>query len=166
MVPTDERVEGDLEALHVRRPADLLDVSAFNALHPDGLPDAGGARIPERMRVELPILLSARLREVMGIILYTNSDSLFPRLAQRESNVSREWSVATLMECNQVIVDPDLSFIVDGAEVQQHAATLRGNLEVALIPACAMEAAVADAARRRFGRKGHDDLQRPLCDVV
>ena len=50
------------------------DVACGDPLHPDGLPDAGRARIPDRMRLELPVLLAARLGEIVRIVLGADHD--------------------------------------------------------------------------------------------
>jgi hypothetical protein len=63
------------------------------------------------------------------------------------------------------VVHPDTRVVVDGTEVQQHALALGRHLvrqlELALIPACAMKASVADPATLAFRREGNADFERP-----
>ena len=54
----------------------LADAGGGHALQPDGLPDAGGARVPDRVRLELPVLLAARLGEVVRVVLGADDDGL------------------------------------------------------------------------------------------
>ena len=67
-----------------------------NPLEPDRLPDAGRARIPDRVRLELPVLLAARLRQV-GWIVFGAHDDLARRAAVQESrDVDGERRVAAV----------------------------------------------------------------------
>ena len=64
--PSTQRLEADLPALDVAASSGRVPIAGRgHALEPDRLPDAGRARIPDRVRLELPVLLAARLGEVV-----------------------------------------------------------------------------------------------------
>src|SRR3712207_1360901 len=67
-IADDERLKADLPALEMRRPGDMSDVRLRHLFDPNRLPDSRRARVPNTMRMALPILLSARLGKVMRIV--------------------------------------------------------------------------------------------------
>jgi hypothetical protein len=60
--PADHHVHRNFPALEVCRPTEVLDPVNRDDLQPDGLPDAAGARIPDRVRLQVPVLFPARFR--------------------------------------------------------------------------------------------------------
>ena len=161
-VAGDTRFELHRIAFDVRRPADFLDVGARHLLEPDGLPDAGGARVPDRMRLELPVLLAARLRQIVRVVLSMHRHCLRARRIEQVCDVRPKWRVPAFVRHRKAVVDPDLRRVIDRAEPQDHSTVVRNQRELSLVPARAMQSAVADAARSRFGRKRHHDFQWPL----
>ena len=161
--PSTHDLEADLPPLEVRRPADRRRSQvARHRLHPDRLPDAGRARVPDRVRLELPVLLAARLGEVVRVVLGAHDDLACARRRTRSRDVERERRVAALVSPTAA-VDPDGRAVVDGAEVEDQSllARSRRELDRASIPAAAIETGIGDAARPRFGRKGHPDASVP-----
>ena len=61
MSPVQPHRDPHGRAHQIRGPAEVDDVRCRDSLDPDLLPDAGGAPVPDRVRLELPVLLSARL---------------------------------------------------------------------------------------------------------
>ena len=65
--------------------------------------------------------------------------------------------MAALVGRGELAVDPDPRRVVDRAEAKDRAAGVGSMVEVALVPAARMKAAVVDAAGFRFRREGHLD---------
>jgi hypothetical protein len=151
-------------------PAQRADRDGGNLFKPDGLPDAGGARIPDRVRFQLPILLAARLCQVVGIVLGAHNQCLRTAAAQIIGNIDLERRVAAFMAGEQRAVEPDRRAIIDRAEVQDQPlpGTELRRVEAAAIPARLVKAGVMDAAGRSFRREGHNDLRVPrdLIDLL
>ncbi len=141
----------------MRSPADAFYVSRRNAFEPYGLPDTGGARIPHRVRLKLPVLFAARLGELMRIIVRHHRNGLLFCILQGKRDVCPERCVPALVARDEASVQPHARVIIDRAEVKQDALTFGRYFELALVPACEVVAAVADAARVRFRREGHLD---------
>ena len=137
--------------------------ACVDALHPDALPDAGGARIPDRMRMKPPVLLAARLGEIVRIVLSADDD--FDAVAGRHMpcDIDAERQVPALVGRGKLLVHPHGRAIVDGPEVQDQA--LVGfqlqRWQQPAIPAGDIKARIADPARRRLGRKWHVDRLAP-----
>ena len=139
----------------IRHDVEVGDIGRRHALEPDRLPDAGGAVIPDGVRLELPVLLAARLGQVVGMVLGTDDQDLRSVGGQRGGDVGGEGSLPADMIGDEGAVHPDPGRIVDGAEVQQQAPPVeRRGVEVAAIPDDRVEALVADPRQRGFGRKG------------
>jgi hypothetical protein len=162
-LPLHPGLEADLPALQVGDPADAADPGRGDPLQPDRLPDAGGARIPDRVRLELPVLFATRLREVGRIVVRPQDDRL-GAVHQQIGEVERERRIAPLVAAGERAVHPYGRRPVHGAEVKEQALVLlqRLGFEGAAIPAPAVEAGIAHAARLRLGREGDDDLAVPL----
>ena len=86
--------------------------------------------------------------------------------AQRRRDIGRERRVATFVRRNELIVDPDMRAIVNGAKMQQYAAIAGLDVDVALVPAPYVKPEVTEPARLRFRRKRHFDRQRPFGDIA
>jgi hypothetical protein len=112
------RFEADRETLDLGRPANLVHVGAGDALEPHRLPDAGGARIPDRVRLALPILLAARLGDVVGIILREHRHRLPARRIEHAGDVGPERRVPAFVHHRELVVDPHPGREVDGTEAQ------------------------------------------------
>src|SRR4051794_35985260 len=85
---------------------------------PDRLPDSGSSRIPNRVRLQLPILLSARLGQVVRIILCPNNDRLKFFAGDRVRDIAFERRAAALMRCNDLAVYPDGGVIINGPKME------------------------------------------------
>ena len=146
--PFDPGVDGDLPPRQVRRPPQLPDARFWHHFNPDRLPDAAAARVPDRVRLELPILLAARLRQIGGVILALHDD-LFVAAAQLIGDVRGEWRVPALVAHDARAIHPDDGGMIDGAEVQEHAVASRPlrSGERPAVPARAKEPFFAHAAR-------------------
>src|SRR4051812_20367400 len=113
--------EADLPALHVRRPSHAADVSRGDAFHPHRLPDARGARGPDAVRLELPVLLAARLGKIGRVVLRAYHDRLRIFEFQKSGDLAAEWRVAALMFRRRMTVDPDGGAIIHGREMKHQA---------------------------------------------
>src|SRR5688500_19674564 len=58
----------------VGRPAQSADPARRQRLEPHRLPDPAGARVPDRVRLEQPVLLAARLREIERVVFGPHHD--------------------------------------------------------------------------------------------
>src|SRR5262249_60776340 len=106
------RFQADFPALQTGRPAHPADPSRAHALQPDGLPDAGRPRIPDGVRVQLPILLAARLGEILRIVLGTDRDRLRALCREEIRDVRLEGRVAAFVPGDDEAIDPDPAGIV------------------------------------------------------
>src|SRR5437899_7177611 len=73
--------------------------------------------------------------------------------------------MATFVNNGQTAVDPDPGVVIDRAETQDYSPGKGKTVEVTLIPAPGMKAAVADTARPGFRRKGYLNFQGPRLDL-
>ena len=117
-------LQSHFPALDVRRPPKILNGDTRDHLHPDGLPDAGRPRIPDGMGRNLPVLLAARLREILRVVFGAN-DELDRRLVGASCDVERERRIAALVSAEASAVDPDRGVVVHRAEVQEDPVALR-----------------------------------------
>src|SRR3954470_881496 len=138
----DPRLDANLPAREIRREGDAKNARGGHALHPHRLPDAARAWIPDRMRLELPVLLAARLGEIVRIVFRADHDFARRVAGEKRSDVDGEGCVAAVMRAGDHTIDPDLGAVIDRAEVEQPAArgVGRGQRDRAAIPAGAEEA--------------------------
>ena len=131
-------------------------------LHPDRLPDAGGPRIPDRMRLQLPVLLAARLGQILRVVFDPDDDleGLGAECARRE--VDRERRVAADVMADREAAGPHRRFVIDRAEMQQEpfAFAEPRHRNAAPIPAGAKKRCHPDPAGRGLG--GERDANRPV----
>ena len=115
-----------------------------------------GARIPNRVRFELPVLLSARLGQVGRVVRSAHCQQMRPWLGQVFSDVDLERGVPPLMLGDQLVVNPDRRLVIDCAEMEDDplGGASRDRLEGAPIPTCAMKPGIANPAGRGLGEKG------------
>src|SRR4051794_11457084 len=113
----DRCLQADFPAFQTGRPAQLADPSGWNHLEPNRLPDAAGSRVPDGMGLELPVLLAARLREVVGIVAGANDDFNLVVICFI-GQTGDEWRVPALMANDFAAVHPHGCLIVDSPEVQ------------------------------------------------
>jgi hypothetical protein len=103
--------------------------------------------------LRLPVLLAARLFEVVRVVRGTHLD--LERAVRREElgDVDGERSVAALVPRRELPVEPHGRVVVDGFEVQEPALAVRGRLEAygAAVPACMKVARRLDPARPALG---------------
>ena len=114
------------------------------------------------MRLELPVLLAARLREI-GWIVFRPDDDLAARAAQEIRDVQGERRVPALMATGHRAVEPDGRGVIDRAEVQEQAIAGREwrHLDHAPVPARVVEPGVSDTTLDRLRRKRHHDPAIP-----
>jgi hypothetical protein len=108
-------------SVQVRLPGHAVDPHGRNRLEPHRLPDPGGALVPDLVRALAPVLLAARLGEVVREVLRADGDDLLAVRLQGGRDVGRERRVAALVRRHQVAVHPDAGAVVDRPEVQQQA---------------------------------------------
>ncbi len=148
--------------MRLRPPVDVSDAVPSDHLQPDGLPDAGGAPVPDRVRWRLPILLAARLAEVVRIVLGPHHDHGGRRSdGQRRRDVCLERRVPALVPGHVDAVDPNIGAIIDRPEVEQESLVIlaceRVKIDLAPVPDHAMRTGIVDAAGRRLRRKRRRD---------
>src|SRR5690606_1003693 len=123
-------------------------------------PDAGGAPVPDRVRGRAPVLLAARLGEVVRVVLGAHDEQVVGAVGDERGDVERERGVAALVLADEVSVDPHPGSVVDGAEVQQDhgcAVAAAGGGQVvggdrAGVPDHGVETGLADPGGGRLGR--------------
>src|SRR5205823_11936494 len=79
--------KAQLPTFHVGGPADGTDRSGGNALPPDATPDPRGTRVPNRVGLELPVLLASRPSKVVATVLSADDDSLWTVRAEQRGAV-------------------------------------------------------------------------------
>ena len=132
------------------------------------------------MGLRLPVLLPARLGEVVGVVLGEDRHALGTVGAQHVGDVEAERGVPARVGADEVAVDPDTRLVVHGPEVEEDAAAARPavraplrralghrrRLELALVPARGVVARVADATARGLRREGNLDHVRPRLRTI
>src|SRR4029450_704179 len=160
----DPGLEADVPSFEAGGPAHRVDSSRRHTFHPRRLPDARGPRVPDRVRLELPVLLAARLGEIRGIVFCADR-YLAGRLDRHEvGQVHHERRVAPLVRTGQGAVDPYRGGVIDGPEMEQQAfavAQWRDSGDPP-VPAGLVEAGIVDAASRRFRRERDHDRAIPV----
>ena len=128
----------------------------------------GGAVVPDLVRLLLPVLLAARLRQIERLILGADDDHLVTVAGrQHRGDVGGEWGVPTFVPGDQPAIDPDVGAVVDRAEMEHElpAAVVRRDLNGAPVPDDRVVPGVADAAGSRLRRKRDDhrpvEMDRP-----
>ena len=120
--------------------------------------------VPDVVRVELPVLLAARLRGVVGVVFGPHHKHVFVVgcAAEQVGHVEGERGLAADVPAHGNAVEPHPRRVVDGTEVDQGEPTGHGA-EVALgdgaaVPDHGVEAGVGDPRRGRLRRERHPDL--------
>ena len=157
--------EGRLGVGDARTPRDVSDVLTRNRLEPDRLPDSARAVVPDDVPLLGPVLLAARLREVVRIVLDPHDDV---EAGARIRHLRRERRVAALVMGDVLTADPDVGAVVDSPEVHAAgagraawpAAAISSADDRAPVPHDVVESRVADARGRRLRREGHGDRSR------
>jgi hypothetical protein len=160
----------------VAGPPQALDVHRVDRLQPDRLPDARGAVVPDRVRGVLPLLLAARLREVLRVVLrpdHHHVRGVGAGAPHHVGDVHGERGVPALVLADQCAVHPHPRAVVHGAQVQQQPAARGvtgggevGGGEVPAVPDDGVEAGVADPGVGGLGRERHGDRPRQRPAVV
>src|SRR3954454_9506946 len=86
---------------------------------PNRLPDTRGARIPDGVRLQLPVLLATRLGQVVWIVLRPDHNDLGSGRREQVCDVGMEWGVASFMPGGKPSIDPYLGREIDRPEVKQ-----------------------------------------------
>lgn len=145
---------------------ELLDVQPVHRLQPDRLPDAGRSRIKDRCRVFLPVLLSARKRNVPAEILGAN-DNRVVSLPKGGGNVRLKRRMPPFVIGHLLPVHPYGGCIVHRAEVKKNRLTgpTRWKREAPLVPYQIVKSGVANAAQPALVSEGNlnapGELLRP-----
>jgi hypothetical protein len=111
-------LDADLPSGEVRGECDAADAGPRHLFDPDALPDPGGARIPDRVRLQLPILLAARLREVVRIVFGANDDHAAGRWRER-GDVEGERRVTAVVRSGVHAIHPYGCPVVHRPEMEQ-----------------------------------------------
>ena len=118
--------EGDRHAeratIEIRGPADVRDVGGVDSLEPYRLPDTGGAMIPARVRMGLPVLLAAGHGQVERRILGADYHGR-RTVVQRGGDVRVEGGVPALVRGDEPAIHPYPGTVVDGAAMQDRSLT-------------------------------------------
>src|SRR5262249_39993622 len=132
---------------------------------PNRLPDPRSARVPDALRARLPILLAARQRAVSRGVPRPHYDHVVPCL-EAVGYIERERDVAASVTSDLIAVDPDNRFVINRAEVEQHAPRAPGlrYLDRAAIPHDVVKRCVANSTQLALKAVGH--LNRPGESVI
>src|SRR5688572_25440761 len=162
-IAPEPRLETDLPTLEVRSPSNALDPGRRHCLQPHRLPDAGRARIPDGMRLDLPVLFASRLRKVGWVVERSNRNDN-PVLADERTEIDGEWRIPAFVRRGFAPVDPHFCRIIHGSEMKQHLMTgrCRADVDRPAVPRDAVKARVADAACGGFGSERNLDAVRPI----
>ena len=120
-------VQADLPSVRIRRPTQLIEICFGNHFKPDALPDAGGAVIPDGVRLRPPVLLAARLCQVGRIVLGSNDQRLRIGIIQQVSNVHGKRRVPAFVSHGQFVIQPDTRTVIHRTEVEDHALAHRAR---------------------------------------
>src|SRR5205085_2256122 len=125
--------------------------------HPDRLPDPRRAGIPDRVRLQLPVLLPAWLGEIGRIVVGTHYQRLRTVRREQVRNVLAERGVAPLVLDRKTTVDPDAGGVIYGPKMKNQPLALPKlrRFKCPAVPAGPEEASESDAARRCFRRERH-----------
>src|SRR3954447_22060896 len=131
-------------------------------LKPYSLPDAGRSWIPDGVRLQLPILLSARLREIRRIVFRSYDYFLRPGFSKEVGNVGVKGSVATLVLTDWNSAHPDLGAVIDRSEVKQEALPSRqiAQIEISAVPHSAVQPIRVNPAGKGFRAKRNCNFSR------
>src|SRR5579871_1309342 len=111
-------------------------MAGMDGFQPDGLPDAGGAGVPDALAAELLALRLPACALGVGGIVYGNDDLLGSAGLEGVGDIEGEGGVAADVFAQLLAVDPDRRMPIHRAEVEQDAFASPGvrNLERAAIP--------------------------------
>src|SRR5689334_6166398 len=102
------------------------------------------------MGLELPVLLAARLRQVMRVVACHQGYRLHGTRNQRSGDVRPERRMPAFMTRDQAAIHPYLRRIIDRGQVEDHVFAAVDDVEFTLIPADTMVSGVADSAGNGF----------------
>ena len=139
----------------VRRQLKSFDTGFGHRLEPHRLPDSGRRRVADPAgRVAL---LADREGLDVGAVLGPDGQLLRPRRPQHVGDVRAERRVAAFVRRDELVVDPHLRRLVDGAEVQEDplAGPIGRDLDQAPVPEDLV--ASADSGQRRLRRERNQD---------
>ena len=118
--------------------------------------------IPDRVRILSPVLLAARLRDVVCIVFRPHYQLMILAGVEQVGDVDREGGLAALMGSGELPIYPDARTVIDRTEPQHKstgwAVSCRGNLgcaEAPLIPTHPMMRRVRDARCRGLWGEWH-----------
>ncbi len=112
------------------------------------------------MRIELPILLAARLGQIVRVIFSTHHNCL-SALDQAISNIGMKRGAPSFMLGDEPAVHPNGRAIIDCFEMEEKALASRGRRlgELPAIPARTVETGSAHPTCSYFGSERHLDIQ-------
>src|SRR5687768_6282392 len=121
--------------LYLRRPADFFNIVVRHSLEPDRLPDSRCSGIPDGVRLQLPILLATRLRQLMRVVIHLHRHPLTPRLLEHMGDIGPERRVPAFVRDSQAVIYPYPGGVINSAESQNHTPRRGCAVEVPFIPA-------------------------------
>jgi hypothetical protein len=95
--------------------------------------------------LSLPVLFTARLGEIMRVVLCVNGHSLTAGFIQQVSNVGGKRRMTAFVFSNKSIVDPHPRLVIYGTKMKQYTPTLGADFEFPLVPTGKMKVPIADA---------------------
>ena len=146
-------------ARHVELPVEAGHMLLRHGLQPYAAPDAGGAVVPDAVRLLAPVLLAARQLRIVRVIERADHHDVLVRVVQQVRDVAGEGRLPAHVVAGEVPVHPHMRLMVHRAQVQQGAAPGAGHGgERAPVPDDGVKTGVVDAGGLRLGHEGHLDL--------
>src|SRR5215207_11277623 len=105
-LPFNDHLTGDVPGSQTWYPPQRVDPGRWSSLQPDCLPDAGRSGIPDGVRIELPVLLAARLGQVVRVILGAENDLVLRTGEQEIGDIDRKRRVSAFVTARIRSVDP------------------------------------------------------------
>lgn len=146
-------------------PQQRFDPDRRRHLQPDRLPDAGGALVPDTVRLGAPILLAAGLLGIVRIILGPDHNPMFGARSERIGDIEREGRLTAAVLADPHAINPDDRRVIDRAEAEPEPLPRRqpGRFEGTRVPEPGVKAGFVHPAQARFGRIRQGD---PLAETL
>ncbi len=159
-VREEGRCEDELLSIEVRDDAAVFEACAVDGFEPDGLPDAGCARVGATRRFVVDALFAAWLTGAACLVLDADDEVVGRARLHELGEFDREGRAAAKVKADRGAVDINFTFIINAAKVEEDAlASPRSwNRELAVIPHRRNEVRIANARELRFWAEGDDNL--------
>ena len=154
-----DRGEQEPGAVKVRRDAHALEMPRRPRFEPNGLPDAGDARVLAAAGVLVSLALLARGLMTRADVVLGQHDEIIRPVAQRIGDIEMKRRASAVMAADTRAVDPDAGGVVDRAEVEEDPARapVPRLEERSVVPDGGHEVAVFDSGQAALGRVRHAD---------